>query len=78
MISVKRKVGSSFFERQCFPEEMGGIRTDGSQGMSIATGSPQGEIGIRGQRGAKWDRLPGGHILEKRLGNRQSWKLDFM
>lgn len=80
MINVKRKVDSSCFERHSFPEEMGGawIRRDGRQGMSIATGSPQGEIDIEGQWGAKWDRLPGGHILEERLGNRQSWKLDFM
>ena len=40
---------------------MGGawIRRDSRQGMSIATGSPQEEIGIGGQWGAKWDRLPG-------------------
>jgi hypothetical protein len=61
MINVKRKVDSSCFERQSFPEEMGGawIRRDSRQGMSIATGSPQEEIGIGGQWGAKWDRLPG-------------------
>lgn len=79
MINVKRRLIQVAL-RHSFPEEMGGawIREGWQAGHEHSHWLTQGEIDIEGQWGAKWDRLPGGHILEERLGNRQSWKLDFM